>query len=86
MLGLLDDLNRVEPTEGEKNQAKLEARVAADAAKLARYNEGVKLFEEGKSARECLIDPTYGNYGEARYNLERLCGWLDTAAQLTSED
>jgi hypothetical protein len=77
-LDLLEDLKRVEPTAAEKEQETAKRKAEADAGSLALYKEGADLFRAGKSARACLIDPTYGPVAERRENITRLCGFIDT--------
>lgn len=72
----LDDLKRVEPTEEQRKRQIDDRKREAEEASKARRAEGIALYYAGKPPEACLINNTYGNYGEARYNVERLCGYI----------
>lgn len=75
--GGLDDLDRVEPTDEEKEATRAEKKSAAEKMDDAFYQEGRTLFEAGKSSRECLRKPDYNS--PPLENLLRLSGWMDAA-------
>jgi hypothetical protein len=79
----LDDLKRVEPTEQEKTAEETKRRAETDAQRLAWYKEGRKLFDDGKSARDCV--QTTANYTAplSHSDVQRLCGFMDAMSEMS---
>lgn len=86
VLGDLKDLNRVEPTDEEKEQQRKNREGTINLG-LPRmlvkiediYQEGRKLFAAGDPSRSCFQEGQCGGYGAAHSNIFRLSGWLDEA-------
>jgi hypothetical protein len=82
VLETLDDLKRVEPTKEEKTTAEARRRAESDAKRLEHYRAGRELFEQGKSARDCI--QTAANYTVpiTHSDVQRLCGFMDANAEM----
>jgi len=73
----LEDLHRVEPSDGEK-AVERENEARARAAKPARLAaEGFGLYFGGKPASDCMAEPSYGSYAASHDAVLRLCGYID---------
>ena len=77
LLGQLDDLGRVEPTDQERAEKRIKTQLAKSMEQVTVYNEGIHIRKSGMNALACLTDKTYGNYGAAASNLIRLAGYID---------
>lgn len=84
VLGDLQDLDRVEPTDEEKEQQRKnrEGMINLGLPRMLVkiediYQEGRKLFVSGDPARSCFQEKV--GFGEAHSNILRLLGWLDEA-------
>jgi hypothetical protein len=86
MLGnILDDLERVEPTDEEKRQDRAAQR-AAEATRVARLKgEGRAAFADGKQPEEILQDGASG-YRAAEDNVSRLLGYIDAMSDAAAAE
>jgi hypothetical protein len=77
----IEDLKRVEPTDAEKGQEAEKRKAEAVDARLARYNDGRKAFEDGKPMGSLRTAYSYGGYSEASDNIDRICGFIDALSE-----
>jgi len=72
----LEDLNRVEPTDEEREAERIAKQAERDAAPDKFYEEGAEIYRKGGSAKECLESaPDW--HGVNGSDLYRLAGFVD---------
>ena len=76
-----DDLHRVEPTDEEKHQKKLDAEIRIKTRRDSLLMEGELAFSEGKDPDELRTGYAYGSYAEAEDNVTRLTGFMRAMAK-----
>lgn len=82
IMGKLEDLKRVEPTDDEKAQQRETANQLAFELRTKTWQEGVELHQLGNPAISCIRhtqNNQAGFYQAAGDDIVRLAGWLDAA-------